>query len=167
MPPERAERDRAVSPVIGVTLLVTMVVVLAAGVATVTLGFEEELASPSPQGGIATEIHPAGEDNGGKPYFTLTYEGGPTSDATRIVIKDESGNTVTWDQVWTTNGDVTAGDYIHIDGDGSDGALDHVCEEDQRFYILFEDDGGETLSVTQYEVAVQPDASNAPTAGWC
>lgn len=164
MSAERSGRDRAISPVIGVTLLVTMVVVLAAGLATVALGFGDELVAPSPQGGVSTEMHPAGDDNGGKPYFTLTFESGPTSDPTRILIKDESGNSVTWEGVWTTSGDVTAGDYVHIDGDGSDGALDHVCEEGQTFHIVFESAGGETLSVIQYEVSVEPTPG---VAGWC
>lgn len=65
MPPERAGRDRAISPVIGVALLVTMVVVLAAGLTTVALGFGEEFVAPSPQGGVSTEMHPAGETTAG------------------------------------------------------------------------------------------------------
>lgn len=158
--------DRGVSPVIGTTLMVAIVVVLAALFATLALGFEDDLQSPSPQGGFSTELYPAGEANSGKPYFELTYEAGPTTDASRILIKDQSGNSITWEDIWTTSGDVRSGQHIHIDGDGSDGTLEHVCTEGQVYHIIYQNEDGKTIDTIEYEVPVEPDTSGAP-AGWC
>jgi flagellin-like protein len=158
--------DRGVSPTVGIALMVAIAVVLAAIIATMALGFQGKLQDPSPQGGFTTQINHDGDDNGGKPYFELTYETGPVTDPSRIIIKDGSGNSVTWEDVWTTSGDVRAGEYIHIDGAGSDGALNHVCDEGQTFYIIHQNDAGETIDTMEYEVPVEPDASNRPS-GWC
>lgn len=158
--------DRGVSPTVGVTLMVAIVVVLAAVIAMMALGFQDRLQDPSPQGGFTTEVNHDGDGNAGKPYFELTYEAGPTADPSRIIIKDSSGNSVTWKDVWTTSGDVRASEYIHIDGFGSDGALNHVCNEGQTFYIIHQNEAGETIVTIEYEIPVTPDPSNAPS-GWC
>ncbi len=47
--------DRALSPVIGVTILVAIVVVLAAGVGAIVLGFGEDLTSTDPDAVAATD----------------------------------------------------------------------------------------------------------------
>jgi flagellin-like protein len=159
----QAASDRAVSPVIGVTLLVAIVVVLATVVAGMALGFGDELHSPAPQGGFTVDYYADGAGNGGKPYFELTYESGPTSDASDIIVRDEAGNEVTWADVWTAGPEVEAGEYIHIDGDGSDGALEHVCELGQRFTVVVRRDDGGALPMMTYEIPRPP---SEPT-GWC
>jgi len=64
----------------------------------------------------------------------LTLEGGQVEVGESFYITDSSGNEVRWDVVWTTAGPLTAGDYAHIDGYGSDSPLNPACEgETYRF----------------------------------
>jgi len=155
--------DRGLTPVLGTILLVALVLVLAAVLSSLALGFQGQLKDPAPQGGYTTTFHPDGVDNHGYPYFVLTFEGGPVSDASNIYIRDESGNEMTWEDVWTGGAELRAGDYIHIDGYQSDGVLDHVCEKGQRYTIIVRNDEGETLTMMTYEVPAEPN----PPAGWC
>lgn len=160
---EWGSRSRGLSPVVGTVLLVAIVLVLASVLANLGLGFTDRLRSPAPQGAYSTEYHPEGEDNSGYPYFELTYEAGPTSDASNIYIRDESGNEVAWEDVWTAGEVVETGEHIHIDGYLSDGALDHVCEAGQEYLVIVRDDDGRTLMMMGFEVPTEPD----PPAGWC
>ena len=155
--------SRGLSPVVGTVLLVAIVLVLAAVLANLSLGFSDRLRSPAPQGAYSTEYHPGGEDNGGYPYFELRYEGGPSSDASNIYVRDESGNEVAWADVWTAGDVVESGEYIHIDGYLSDGALDHVCEAGQEYLVIVRDDDGRTLMMMGFEAPSVPD----PPSGWC
>ena len=155
--------DRGLSPVVGVVLLVGIVIVLAAVLANLGLGFSERLVSPAPQGAYTTEYRPDGAGNSGYPYFVLTYEGGPTTDASNVYVRDESGNEVAWADVWTGGDRVETGEYVHIDGHLSDGTLDHVCEAGQVYRIVVRSDDGDTLMMMEFEVPSPPD----PPAGWC
>jgi len=126
--------DRAISPVVGVALMVALVVVLAAVLGGLLLGIEPP-ADPTPQYSYGTEYHADGEGNtNDRPYVVLTLEGGQVEVGESFYITDSSGNEVRWDVVWTTAGPLTAGDYAHIDGYGSDSALNPACEgETYRF----------------------------------
>lgn len=154
---------RGVTPVIGTILLVAIVVIIAVVLSSVALGFPAELIEPAPQGGYTTTFHPDGVDNHGYPYVTLTFEGGPITDASKIYIRDESGNEITWEDVWTGGSELRAGEYIHIDGYQSDGVLNHVCEKGQGYFVVIRTGDGETLTMMTYEVPTEPN----PPAGWC
>lgn len=158
-PPRRSlSGDRAISPVVGVTLMVAIVVVLAAIFGAIALGFEEELQEPAPSGGFDREYVPTGEDNtDDRPYVVITHEIGRTVDADNIVVKDESGNTIRWSAVWTGGPEVHAGEYVHIDGFDSDGALDPICAEGDTYWIILENDDGETLMVNEWTAPAPPD----------
>jgi flagellin-like protein len=150
--------DRAVSPVVGVVLMTGIVVVLAAVVASMALGFESELGAPTPYGGFDTDyaIDGAGNTND-RPYVNITHAVGRPVPADDVLVKDESGNTVRWSAVWTGGSEVYAGEYVHIDGFGSDGALDPICTAGQTYYIVVQSDDGKTQSVTTWEVPSDPD----------
>ena len=119
---------RAVSPVVGVALMLALVVVLAAVLGGLLLGVEPP-ADPTPQYSYQTEYHADGASNtNDRPYVVLTLEGGEIVVVEHFYIVDGDGNEVRWDAVWTTSGPLTAGDYAHIDGFGSDAALNPACE---------------------------------------
>jgi flagellin-like protein len=178
MPPSplRTTDDRAASPVIGVILLVAIVVVLAAVFGTIAIGFTDQLREPAPTGGFETEYAADGAGNtDDRPYATITHEAGRTVDADDIVIRDESGNTVTWSDVWTAGETVEAGEYVHIDGFGSDSALDPICEAGQTYWIIIQGEEDETLLVTEWTVPAPPDlpsgspsdSDNDGIPDWC
>lgn len=143
---------RAISPVVGVALLLALVVVLAAVLGGLVLGIESP-PEPTPQYGYSTEYHADGEGNtNDRPYVVLTLEGGEIEVGEHFYIVDGSGNEVRWDAVWTTAGPLTAGDYAHVDGYGSDSALNPACEGETYRFIHRPGDGeSATLATVEVE----------------
>jgi len=74
--------DRAVSPVIGVILMVAITVILAAVIGTFVLGLGDQVSNTTPQATISAE----GVSDG---YITLSHGGGDTleSGSTDIVVE--------------------------------------------------------------------------------
>lgn len=91
---------RAVSPTIGVVMMVAIVVVLAAVVGSLTLGFDERLGAPAPQVALDVSTYSAdGADNSNRPYIEIRPRAGDIADGTEVFIRDESGNEVAWSDV--------------------------------------------------------------------
>ena len=139
----RSGPDRAVSPVIGVILMVAITVILAAVIGTFVLDVGQRTGRASPSASLAVQVNPGGD--GGNGTITLAHTGGAGLDArrTRVVVRDASGGEVTFEPrgtatvlsvgdeaTYTTNG--TATDAIDWDGDGvyewtgDSNGLDHV-----------------------------------------
>ena len=151
------EVDRGVSPVIGVILLVAIGVLLAAVLASLAMSFEGKLREPAPAGGFEAEFVASGVDNtDDRPYVTITHEVGRTVDGDNIVIRDESGNSVTWSDVWTGGPEVKSGEYVHLDGFDSDSALDPICSEGDTYRIILTNDDGDTLKLSTWEAPSDP-----------
>ncbi|WP_240550475.1 type IV pilin [Halomicrobium salinisoli] len=144
------------SPVVGVVLVTAIVVALAALFATTALGFGDELREPAPTGSVAVEYVPSGEDNtDNRPYVTITYQSGDTADGDDIYVVDGDGNSVAWSDVWTGGPEVSAGEYIHVDGNQSDGALNDLCAAGQTYRVVFRD-GGRSTTVLDWTVPRDP-----------
>jgi flagellin-like protein len=132
---------RAISPVVGVALMLALVVTLAAVFGGLLFGIEPP-PDPTPQYGYGTELHLDGEGNkNDRPYVIITLEVGKIEVGENFYIVDSAGNEVRWDAVWTTAGPLTAGDYAHIDGYQSDSALNHACEGEVYRFIHRPGDG--------------------------
>jgi len=127
--------DRAVSPVIGVILMVAITVILAAVIGTFVLGLGDQVQSTTPQAsfGFDTEYD--------KKDVVITHEAGDTIDANNLEVKatsdfdnsNASGDAVTasdsmtWNEI-TDDGDVSAGSTATITryGTGNDFAGDTI-----------------------------------------
>lgn len=154
----RKKDSRAVSPVVGGILMIAVVILLAVVVATAVTGFGDKLDEPSPEGTFDYEYVPTGEDNtDDRPYVEISYRTGENADAEDIEIIDESGNSVTWAAVWTGGPEVNATEYVHIDGFGSDGALDPICEEGDTYTVVLRGDDGTNDIVTEWTAPTDPD----------
>ena len=172
----RTHDRRAVSPVIGAVLMVAIVVVLAGVFGALVMGFDEQLKEPALNGGFDREYAPDGADNtDDRPYVVITHEVGRVVDADNIYITDDSGNTMTWASVWTSGPEVRAGEFVHLDGFGSDSALDPICEAGDSYRIVVENDEGERLLVQEWSAPAPPNlppGSPSDTDGdgipdWC
>ena len=103
--------NRAVSPVIGVILMVAITVILAAVIGTFVLGLGEQVGQSSPQASISIQDHneawSAGTTNN---FVLLTHSGGDKIDMqnTKIVVRDENGNTV---DSWTSGTGWSQGEF--------------------------------------------------------
>jgi flagellin-like protein len=149
--------ERGISPVVGVILMVGIVVLLAAVVAAMVVDFGSQLREPVPAGGFEHEYVSSGAGNtDDRPYVNITHSVGRTVDGDDIVISDGSGNSVAWTAVWTGGSEVRAGEFVHIDGFGSDGALDPICEEGQTYRVVIERDDGTTAVVEEWTVPGPP-----------
>ena len=155
--------------------MVGIVVLLAAVVASMTFGFEGMLREPTPANGFDHDYAASGTGNtNDRPYVNISNSAGRTVDGGDIDITDESGNSVTWEETWTGGQAVEAGEFVHIDGFGSDGALDPICEAGQTYRIIYTRDDGTTAMVDEWTVPVSPDLpaesthnSGDGTPTWC
>lgn len=167
---------RGLTPVVGAALMVTVVVLLALTVASMVIGFGDELRDPAPSGGFDRDYVPTGADNTDhRPYVVITHQVGRPVDAENVVIRDDAGNEVRWDQVWTGGPVVKASEHVHVDGFGSDAVLDPICEAGDGYRIVLETDEGEALLVNEWEAPTDPqlppdassDADGDGIPDWC
>lgn len=151
---------RGISPVVGVALMLVIVVILAAMLGAMVLGFQDELVEPQPQVAFDVDYHPDGEGNNGNgAYLNVTHEFGSLEDGSEVFIVDGDGNRIAWEGVWT-GGPVVgpAGEYAHIDGVASDDVLNRICEAGQVYRVVVEHEGGASSTLVSYEIPTEPTA---------
>ena len=123
--------DDAVSPVIGVILMVAITVILAAVIGTFVLGLGDQVQSTSPQATFVFDF--ADNSAGTSDVLTVTHDGGDAIPAAQLsfsatgMTADDGGSDSyavsvnggndTWAQIGSA-GDVTAGSSINI-GNGA------------------------------------------------
>ena len=96
--------DDAVSPVIGVILMVAITVILAAVIGTFVLGLGDQVQSTAPQASFTFDF-------GGSDTVTITHDGGDTiEDGDRLTIV----NSGSWGTPpsFTSGSEVSAGDSV-------------------------------------------------------
>ena len=96
--------ERAVSPVIGVILMVAITVILAAVVGSFVLGLGDRVSESSPNAQISFEYE--------SPNVTLTHEGGSSfsNDSVDLIGPETDDPLNEWG-----NGQVSAGDRVTVD----------------------------------------------------
>jgi len=139
--------DDAVSPVIGVILMVAITVILAAVIATFVLGLGDQITTTSPQASFSFDWDGSSGSDGN---LDITHSGGDTITAGDLYIRGDNGGGGAalggnWHQYESgvgSDSEITAGNQITIgDGDssgthdsadteeiGSDGEVDVVWE---------------------------------------
>jgi flagellin-like protein len=99
--------DDAVSPVIGVILMVAITVILAAVIATFVLGLGEQVSDTAPQASFTFEFSENATDAG---MLTITHDGGDSIKQTELLVRGRNGSTggssgnynAQWDEVRDT-----------------------------------------------------------------
>jgi flagellin-like protein len=142
--------DDAVSPVIGVILMVAITVILAAVIATFVLGLGDQVSNTAPQASFSFDWDGEG---GTEDTLNVTHDGGDTVKAKNLYVRGDAGTDSSrsssvihtdigesWDNYDTESGagsfsstisasdDVTAGNEIKVHQVGSDGEIDIVWE---------------------------------------
>jgi flagellin-like protein len=111
----RVERsdDRAVSPVIGVVLMVAITVILASVIGTFVLDMGRNAAQTAPQASLSVSVD-ASTDN-----VTIEHDGGDAVDAenTRVIIEHANGSSITFDPA-RSSATLTVGDAVEASVDG-------------------------------------------------
>lgn len=124
---ELIEDEDAVSPVIGVILMVAITVILAAVIGTFVLGLGDQVQSTAPSASFTFD-YTSGEtgscdlastDDG---KLDVTHDGGGKIDTTQATLKigDDSGNSDTWSNCGGPDSQVSAGDTASATIDSGD-----------------------------------------------
>jgi flagellin-like protein len=114
----QAEDDRAVSPVIGVILMVAITVILAAVIGTFVLGLGDQVQDAPPNANFDVEFDSPNDGN-----FTVTHTGGETVPASEIVIVT-ADNRSTWEN--GDPGNINATNSVNNDDLDLDGSTSEV-----------------------------------------
>jgi flagellin-like protein len=136
------EENRAVSPVIGVILMVAITVILAAVIGTFVLGLGDQVQQTSPNANWNWDEDTAS----GSPDLNLIHEGGDSVDPARLSVSADSGsaNACTGSD-WNTGGnsEVTAGNNCIVENDasGTSGTYRLIWQASG---------GGQSSTLTQY-----------------
>jgi flagellin-like protein len=104
--------DDAVSPVIGVILMVAITVILAAVIATFVLGLGEQVSETSPNASFTFDYDDTNDD------LTITHAGGPNIDSSLLGVTG-NGSSYKWSD-FSISDDVSAGTSITYDVSSGD-----------------------------------------------
>ncbi|RDZ63874.1 type IV pilin [Haloferax sp. Atlit-12N] len=99
--------DSAVSPVIGVILMVAITVILAAVIGTFVLGLGDQVGDTAPQASFSFDYDNAQYD------LVVTHESGEAIDDARLSVAGDALNTTQTTTPWTTT--VTAGTPVTLE----------------------------------------------------
>ena len=129
------EDREAVSPVIGVILMVAITVILAAVIGTFVLGLGDQVGESAPNANWDAEVqNDIGANTG---TVVLTHNGGDQVDPTTLSVTGNSSDVVEVDGTELSNVDdpLTAGDAIDVPVE-NDGTVQLVWESGDRSSIL-------------------------------
>jgi len=121
---QRFSDEDAVSPVIGVILMVAITVILAAVIATFVLGLGDSVSSSAPQASFSFEYDSTdtasdfGNSGSGNGALTITHNGGETIKSDRLSVRGSTAGSIS-DNTFTTalggsNQDVSSGTSVKI-----------------------------------------------------
>jgi flagellin-like protein len=160
--------DEAVSPVIGVILLVAITVILAAVIGTFVLGLGDQVSNTSPSASFTFDFDDGAEANGNQDVLTITHDGGDKIEASALTVKT-SGTDIdvstssTFDSSWTTseplvnsesndfgsNAEVTAGTSIYVGTNDQTGTTDELNDDTVRV-TWASSNGGDTATLGKW-----------------
>jgi len=137
--------DRAVSPVIGVILMVAITVILAAVIGTFVLGLGDQVQNDTPRASFGFDL---GSQNASDAYnITITHESGDTisgSDLTVNVNGSESS--------WGSN-DVSSGDSFEIHTTEGTGNLEAFAGSGDTVRVIYDNpDSDKSATLAKKEI---------------
>jgi flagellin-like protein len=136
------EDDDAVSPVIGVILMVAITVILAAVIGTFVLGLGDQVQETAPSAQFSFDYD--SDTAGGE--LTMTHDGGDSIEGSALSVSNDG---TTWDIdntptdgffVASGSSSVTAGTSMHIDVNNDS------FNPDEEVRIIWSADGGDRSS---------------------
>ena len=122
--------DEAVSPVIGVILMVAITVILAAVIGTFVLGLGDQVQDTAPQASFNFEFEGAAGDDA---YVLITHDGGDSipGDTLNVTVDGAKVNATSnaeYDDAFDVTGDVTAGSIANVSTNPTAGVDDWAGE---------------------------------------
>jgi flagellin-like protein len=141
--------DDAVSPVIGVILMVAITVILAAVIATFVLGLGEQVSDTTPNANLEGEWSSNQTEVGasGDIVLEITHTSGPTLEEGSISIVGLGNNL----NVSGNNTDISAGDTIEIGVGPSAGTATNLLSEGDEIRVRWENSNGDSAILRSFE----------------
>lgn len=117
---QRIGTDRAVSPVIGVILMVAITVILAAVIGTFVLDLGQSTGQVAPQASIMVSDAEDAVGGGSETLFLINHQGGDDlqGDSLRIVVRSESNNAIQYE--WAKGSNVSGDAFANHNGGAFD-----------------------------------------------
>jgi len=150
--------DDAVSPVIGVILMVAITVILAAVIASFVLGLGQNATSQNPQASFTFDYDEGADSDDGEGHLTVAHEGGDTIEAQELYVRglgilDQSSTTGTEvdlgsEGAWSdSDGDVNT--YLEGSEITSGDRLVVAVESDYEVDLVWEPEEQDTSATLQ------------------
>jgi len=145
--------DDAVSPVIGVILMVAITVILAAVIASFVLGLGDQAGDAAPQASWSYSYDDSASFSssglGSDGLLTISHDGGDTVDMTQVTIKDDNGDSA---NPRTAGSDNMESAFPSDDADAGDEGSVGV-DDDSTIRIVWENpDDDSTSTLGKYDV---------------
>lgn len=128
--------DRAVSPVIGVILMVAITVILAAVIGTFVLGMSDQMGDTAPRASFGFDSNAAGNAP-----VTITHEQGAEIERD-LTVKYEGATNGALTETWSGSPTITAGDSHTTAESVVDGTT---------LRVIWTSDGGDSSTLGKYE----------------
>jgi flagellin-like protein len=133
--------DSAVSPVIGVILMVAITVILAAVIATFVLGLGDQVSDTAPQASFDFDYDTSvGGSNEGN--LTITHTGGASIPASQLNVTNG-----TTDEGWYTLGDLNSSDDVTA---GNSATFQNVSDSDTVRVIWENQEGTNSATLREW-----------------
>jgi len=134
--------DDAVSPVIGVILMVAITVILAAVIATFVLGLGDQVSNTAPQASFSTEYDSDSSGLGSEGEVTITHDGGDSIKGSNLYIRGPSSElTTTGNWIDDIGGDTSGDNSQVVAGDRATVGVDSKSFE---LSVVFQSANGDT-----------------------
>jgi len=146
------DQDDAVSPVIGVILMVAITVILAAVIATFVLGLGDNLSNTAPQASFGFDYSDSGSDT-----LDITHEGGDTipSGELSAAVSGASGSNSpngAYENLFDGYSRVSAGATDTIDDDAIDGGSGSLDLNSATVRVVYSSsDGSSSATLGQWD----------------
>jgi len=146
------EENRAVSPVIGVILMVAITVILAAVIGTFVLGLGDQVQSTAPNAQFDWE---QSEPTAGEYTATVTMASGQNIDPSTVTVNLDTtqgsvAGTFNAENDWPSGDNIVAGDSLTIGDDTVSGG--HLEPDDEITINWQSNDGSTSSTLTTYTV---------------
>ncbi len=151
--------DRAVSPVIGVILMVAITVILAAVIGTFVLGLGDQVQSTTPQASFGFETSDVGDNTDDNDQVAITHESGDSIETNSLTVNIAGTNV--YEQGTSQTGSISGLSEVSNTWNGEDvsAGKTFAVEEDGTATDLW---GGETTVRVIYN---SPDSDSSSTLG--
>ena len=152
--------EDAVSPVIGVILMVAITVILAAVIATFVLGLGEQVSQTSPNTSFSFDYeevqsneddswNETAQSSNGDAILTITHSGGPNIDATQLGVagsevhsSSKTYDATSQDPQYSASDEISAGDSV-----------EYAIQNDDRISVTWENEEGTESATLQNFIA--------------